>query len=133
MKIWISLLVAVVVASALSGSADAAELSTPSLFLIAGGPTTADCMVTNVSGVPRAVTISILSSLGDGTGGVIVGSTGSGTVSPGGVLSHRETIGVNLYIRCQIEVNGPKSAVRGSMCVMQGATIPGCHAAVAAE
>jgi hypothetical protein len=132
-KTWIWLLVAVVVATASIGSAEAAELTTPSLFLIAGGPTTADCMVTNVSSVPRAVTIRILSSLGDGTGGVLVGSAGSGTVAPGGVLRHRESIDINLYIRCQIETSGPKSAVRGSMCILHGATIPGCHSVLLAE
>jgi hypothetical protein len=132
MKTWLWLLVGVVVAMAAVGSAEAAQLTTPAVFIIAGGPSTADCTVTNLSGTPRAATITILRSLGDGTGGIIVGS-GSGTVSPGGVLSHRETLLANYYVYCQIDVNAVKSAVRGSMCVMQGATIPGCHSAIVAE
>jgi len=131
MKRSSSLLAAVVVAVAITitGSAEAAQLTTPSLFIVAF-PTTVDCMVTNVSSAPRDVNITILRSAGTGAApAAVAGSSGVVNVAAGGVLSHRESIATNAYVYCEIDVTGVKGTVRGSMCA-ESASFPGCSTTV---
>lgn len=134
MKGTLSMLAAVVIAFAMTAPVEAAELTTPTVFMIAGGPTTADCMVTNLGIVPRDVTITIKGSFGVVTNAASVLGTETKTVAAGAVFSHRETISSNTYVFCDIAVPGAtKATIRGAMCAMVAANFPGCTTTVVAQ
>jgi hypothetical protein len=124
MKIVCRTLVALAFALAIASTAEAVDLTTPPMFVIA--PNITHCMAVNVGKVTRNVTFTVVNT-------TVHSSSSSGpiAVAPGDVADWPVSPSVNSFMYCKITTDAAKTAIRASYCVLQGVT--SCSGTVQAE